>query len=104
MYQIGGHAVAGPVCPVERNPPDPSCAPRSVGGAALVVSATNGHEVARATTGPDGRWTLALPAGAYTLTPQPVAGLVGVAPPIPFTVGAAGASVSLDTVYDTGIR
>jgi len=103
-YQVGGLAVAGPVCPVERNPPDPSCAPRPVGGAVLVVSGPDGHEVARATTDSDGRWALALPPGAYVLTPEPVNGLLGVAPPIQFDVSAAGSSVSLDGTYDTGIR
>jgi hypothetical protein len=103
-YPVGGRAVAGPVCPVERIPPDPACAPRPVVGAVLVISAADGHEVARATTGTDGRWTLTLPAGAYMLTPQPVEGLLGNASPLQFTVGATGSSVGLDVTYDTGIR
>jgi hypothetical protein len=103
-YEVGGHAMAGPVCPVERNPPDPSCAPRPVSGAVLIITTADGHEVGRATTTADGRWVLALPAGSYTLTPQPVTGLLGVARPVTFTVTAAGSSVSLDVTYDTGIR
>ena len=103
-YPVGGRAVAGPVCPVERIPPDPACAPRPVVGAVIVITASDGHEVARATTDTDGRWTVPLAAGTYTLTPQAVSGLLGSAPPLHFTVSAAGPSVGLDVTYDTGIR
>lgn len=103
-YAVGGQAIAGPVCPVERIPPDPACAPRPVVGALLVIAANDNREVARATTDADGRWTTTLPAGEYTLVPQPVSGLLGIAPPIPFDVSSIGSSVSLDVTYDTGIR
>jgi carboxypeptidase family protein len=103
-YAVGGQAIAGPVCPVERIPPDPACAPRPVVGAVLVITAGDGREVARATTDADGRWTMTLAAGEYTLTPQAVSGLLGIAPPVPFTVSTTGSSVSLDVAYDTGIR
>jgi len=103
-YQVGGRAVAGPVCPVERIPPDPACAPRPVVGAVLIIATSDGHEVARATTDADGRWTATLAAGTYTLTPQAVSGLLGGAPPLQFTVSATGSSVPLDVAYDTGIR
>ncbi|HET8571999.1 MAG TPA: hypothetical protein VFN14_08925, partial [Candidatus Limnocylindria bacterium] len=32
------HAVAGPVCPVETQPPDPGCTPRPVAGATVLVT------------------------------------------------------------------
>ncbi len=99
-----GRAVAGPVCPVERTPPDPACAPRPVAGASFVITGADGREVARTTSDPDGRWTLDLPPGAYTLTPQPVVGLLGTASPMPFTVSASGPTVVADVMYDTGIR
>jgi len=73
-------------------------------GAVLVVAASDGHEVARATTDTDARWTVTLAAGTSTLTPQAVNGLLGTAPPLQFTVSATGSSVSLDVTYDTGIR
>jgi hypothetical protein len=103
-YPVGGSAVAGPVCPVERIPPDPACAPRPVVGAVIVITASDGHEVARTTTDTDGRWTTTLAAGTYTLTPQAVTGLLGSAPPLQFTVSATRSSLSLDVTYDTGIR
>ncbi len=102
--RVTGRATAGPVCPVER-PGDPACAPRAVAGAVLVVSRSGGGpEVARATTAADGTFTLDLAAGAYTLTPQPVAGLIGGAQPIEFSVATGARPTALAVAYDTGIR
>lgn len=70
----------------------------------MVVTTSDGHEAARATTGTDGRWGAELPVGSYTLAPQPVSGLMGTAPPIQFTVTAGGSPGGLDVTYDTGIR
>ena len=50
---IRGTALAGPICPVEKIPPDPACAPRPVAGAVVVVRDASGAEVARTTTGAD---------------------------------------------------
>jgi len=96
--------VAGPVCPIERTPPDPACAPRPVVGAVLLIAANDGHPVARATTDTDGRWTVTLAAGAYVLTPQAVSGLLGSALPLQFMVSATGSPVGLVVTYDTSIR
>ena len=104
-YRVAGQALAGPTCPVEPTSPAPGqCLPRLVAGAVLVIAASDGHEVARITTGADGRFALELPAGAYTLTPQPVVGLLGVAPTLTFMVSASGAPTDLRVEYDTGIR
>lgn len=104
---VAGVATAGPVCPVER-PGDSACAPRPVGGAVIVVTRPDGSEVARVTTALDGRFSLDLPAGEYLLVPQPIDGLHGTAPSVPFTVGSTdqpGPSPSpLQVEYDTGIR
>ncbi len=87
-------------------PNDPACAPRPVAGAILVVTGAGGTEVARATSGADGRFELRLPAGTYILVPQAVVGLMGTADPVPFSVAADGASslAPLQVEYDTGIR
>ena len=104
---VSGVATAGPVCPVER-PGDSACAPRPVGGAVILVTRLDGTELARVTTAPDGRFSLDLPAGEYLLVPQPIDGLLGTAPSVPFTVGSTdqpGSSPSpLHVEYDTGIR
>jgi hypothetical protein len=101
---VAGRVLAGPTCPVERNPPDPACAARGVVGAVIVITDAQGTEVARVTSGADGTYAAAVPAGTYTLTPQPVPGLLGVAGPATATVPAAGDGPTVDFSYDTGIR
>jgi hypothetical protein len=104
-YPIGGTAVAGPTCPVVPASPLPGqCAPRTVSGAVLVIGDAAGREVARLTTASDGRFSANLPAGTYLLTPQPVEGLLGVAPPVTFTVSDRDHPTDLRVEYDTGIR
>jgi hypothetical protein len=104
-YQIAGQALAGPTCPVEPASPLPGqCAPRPVAGAVLVITDRAGNEVARATTGADGRWTASIPAGTDTITPQPIQGLLGTARPVSVTVGAGSVPTAISIAYDTGIR
>ena len=96
----GGDSRAG--LPVERNPPDPSCAPRRVAGATIIIRDPSGSQVAAAITAADGAFFVALPPGAYVVDPQPVPGLMGAAPTQDATVSDASvAVVNLD--YDTGI-
>ncbi len=100
-----GVATASPVCPVERLPPDPACAPRPVAGATVVVLDPLGQEVARATTGADGTFLVSVPAGHLRVEAAPVAGLMGAPPPIDAIVpSGAGAWAQVALVYDTGIR
>ena len=100
---IGGVATAGPVCPVEKNPPDPACAPRPVPGAVLVIRDVSGSEVARVTTGADGAFVADLAAGGYVVEPQAVDGLMGTAGPQSVTVND-GVVSTIQIGYDTGIR
>ena len=104
-YAVGGHAVAGPTCPVEPAVPVPGqCEPRPVAGATIVIADADGTEVARVTTAEDGGFATTLPAGSYQLTPQPVAGLMGGAPAISIVVAASDHPSDLRIEYDTGIR
>jgi len=100
---VRGLVIAGPVCPVEQNPPDPECAPRPVEGAVLIVRGPDGTEAGRAQTDGRGFFELALDPGSYTLEPQPVEGLMGTAAPVSFTVEDS-TSTPLTVEYDTGIR
>ena len=85
---IAGRAVAGPVCPVERIPPDPACADRPVAGAVIVVRDAAGAEVARATTAADGTFLVGVSRrGSWTVEPQPVEGLMGTPAAILVEVG-----------------
>jgi len=99
---IRGKATAGPVCPVERVPPDAACQPRPVIGAVVVVEDASGREVGRATTGSDGTYRVAVPPGTYTVRPEKTVGIMRAPAPQPVTV-TKGLTV-LDLAYDTGIR
>ena len=100
---IRGSAVAGPTCPVERASPDPSCAPRPVQGAVIVVRDASGAQVDRTVTNAAGTYFSAVGAGTYVVEPQPVTGLMGT-PPAQHVVVAAGERATADFDYDTGIR
>lgn len=102
--RVTGRATAGPICPVERNPPDPACAPRPVAGAVLVIQNGAGSEVARTTSDADGRFSLTLEPGSYRLVPQAAQGVMGGARPVDFQVVAGQQSKPLQVSYDTGIR
>jgi hypothetical protein len=101
-FEVSGMALAGPVCPVESVPPDPACAPRPVVGATIEALDQAGTSQASAVTDDEGRFTLTLPAGEYTIIALAVDGLMGT--PAPLEIAVDG---SLDVgvlAYDTGIR
>ena len=95
--------VAGPVCPVERNPPDPSCAPRPVPNADVIVRDPSGQEVAQGMSDAQGSMTLSLPGGAYYVEASAAQGLMRVPEPQAFSV-PGGRTASIVMEYDTGIR
>jgi hypothetical protein len=101
---VSGRVLAGPTCPVARDPPDPACADRPVAGAEIVAVDARGQEVARASTDAEGGFTLSLPAGEYQLVPQPVEGLLGTASPTAIVVVDGAPLDPVTIVYDTGIR
>jgi Carboxypeptidase regulatory-like domain len=100
---IRGIALAGPVCPVERIPPDPKCGARPIAGAVVSVHDQAGTEVATTTTGADGTYFVELPVGRYVVTASSVDGLLG-APAAQEVVVDAGGMSTVDLSYDTGIR
>jgi hypothetical protein len=99
---VSGVALAGPVCPVETNPPDPKCAPRPVIGATLLAIEDSGEEVA-STTDANGEFSFVLAPGHYNIVAQPADGLMGIPPPIEIDVAAAAIDLGV-LMYDTGIR
>ena len=100
---VSGQVMAGPVCPVVRDPPDPACADRPVPDATLVIEIGGAGDVIRVTSDEAGHFQLVLPPGDYVLVPQPVDGLMGTAAAQPFHIDA-DRTVELSVVYDTGIR
>ncbi|HEY7563468.1 MAG TPA: carboxypeptidase-like regulatory domain-containing protein [Acidimicrobiia bacterium] len=101
-FEVTGVALAGPVCPVETNPPDPACAPRPVVAAVIEALNSAGSSVASTSTGDDGRFRLTLPEGQYTIVASAVEGLMGT--PSPLTVTVSGPTDVGVLSYDTGIR
>lgn len=101
-FLVTGLVLAGPTCPVEQAPPDPECADQPVPAAVIVVTRGDGDLVGEVVTDPTGRFNIRMPAGTYTLTPQPVDGLMGT--PTPLTITVSRAVTGVDFAYDTGIR
>jgi hypothetical protein len=93
---------AGPVCPVETDPPDPACADRPVAGAELVVVDSNGRRVTTVRTDSAGKTSISVPVGSYTVRPQPVPGLMGTPAEIRLVVDSSTPTLAIG--YDTGIR
>jgi hypothetical protein len=99
---LEGVALAGPVCPVVTDPPDPACDDRPVAGAAIELRTADGSVAATAVTNADGTFRLEAPAGSYELVAGEVAGLMGTPAPITIDLQAGIGPVTLS--YDTGIR
>jgi hypothetical protein len=95
--------VAGPVCPVQQSSPDPSCAPRPVVGAQVVVRDPSGTEVASATADQSGQAMFELPTGAYYAEASAADGFMRQPEPAAFSV-VGGSAMSFSMEYDTGIR
>jgi hypothetical protein len=102
---VTGNVSAGPVCPVEKSPPDPGCAPRPVAGAVIVATDASGREVGRTTSAADGSYRLSVSeTGSVLVTAQPVAGLMLPPAPVSVTLTTPTDVEHLDLEYDTGIR
>jgi len=98
---ISGTVSTAPTCPVERYPPDPSCAPRRLAGARVTASR---HHKRVATTRSDskGRFRLTLAPGRYLVRasmgctlPRPESRVVTV---------TRGKVARVQLVLDSGIR
>lgn len=101
-FEVSGMALAGPVCPVETEPPDPNCAPRPVVGATIEAIDSSGSTAGTAITDADGRFVLTVSSGEYTINALPAEGLMGTPAPVEITVtGPIDVGV---LTYDTGIR
>jgi hypothetical protein len=93
---------AGPVCPVERIPPDPNCAPRPVADAEVIVLTADGREIARPKSDAAGKIRLTLPQGRYIVRPVQANTFPSAPAEVTVDVGAIPVDVALS--YDTGIR
>jgi hypothetical protein len=95
--------LAGPVCPVQRDPPDPGCAPRPVSGAVITVTNTESDNSSTAVSDDGGLYQVVVDAGPLEVVAGPVEGYLGLPDPVRLT-GIAELSHVVDLLYDTGVR
>jgi len=104
---VRGTVAFSPVCPVEKVPPDPACAPRP-GAARITLLRPDGSVAAQGAAGADGHFALPVGPGDYTVQAVPVAASATTGRPCvvtPSSVVVTPGNVSTVTVAcDTGIR
>lgn len=105
MGTLQVQVVAGPVCPVEQEPPDPNCEPRPVEGSRIFVQPGDGRDIVvdEATTDARGHATFDIAPGDYIVLGGDTDGLMGRPEPATVTV-LTGQTVTITLTYDTGIR
>jgi hypothetical protein len=101
---LAGKIKIGPICPVERIPPEPGCEPTEETYKAykLIVYAEGRAKAAEFYGDREGGYSISLPAGAYTVESE-TQGRLGSVGPINVVVEAGKTTVQ-DIGIDTGIR
>lgn len=98
---IKGLITLSPICPVERMPPEPQCAPKPYQTKVEIFSADNSKLIKSTQTGSDGIFAVTLPFGNYNIQ----AGGGTIYPRCsPVVVSLKTATTSVDISCDTGIR
>jgi len=97
---IVGRVTLSPICPVERDPPDPNCAPR--GYQTNITVRKNGQVVTSSTSDANGQYRLTLAPGEYQIEPK--GGQVMPRCNAETAVVKASMTTTLDLSCDTGIR
>ncbi len=101
---ITGIAMLGPMCPVQKNPPDPNCADRPYKTSLVATTSDQLQIVKQFNSEADGKFSVDLAPGEYVITSANTAGI--------FSHCSSNGLVKVDknkytdiTVYcDTGIR
>ena len=103
--RVTGTISAGPVCPVEQDPPDPDAHRGRSRAQSSSRRTRSGQEVGRTTSAADGSYELVVSeTGTVLITALPVAGLAQPPEPVSVTFAVPGEVDHIDLVYDTGIR
>ena len=92
-----------PVCPVERIPPDPQCAPRP-GAADIQLVLPNGTVAAQARAGSDGQFSMVVAPGPYAVRASAPAPGPGKGCQVDEVTVVAVAVATVVVRCDTGIR
>jgi hypothetical protein len=103
---LKGKISIGPICPVERDPPDPGCLPTAETYKAypVYIRPLNSIKKILITPAADGSFVMELAPGLYYLTLDREQGGIG-SSNLPMTAGInAGLETELSISIDTGIR
>jgi hypothetical protein len=99
---LNGTIVAAPSCPVETS--DLPCPPKPVPNRQISIESTDGKVVATTTTDSNGRFSVNLAPGIYTLKVMPGATALPIQrKPVSVTI-VAGKTISVQIELDSGIR
>ena len=101
---VHGQVLLGPTCPVERNPPDPNCAPRPYQTSIRVQPVSPSSPYMTITTDASGTFTVSIDPGTYTLQPQSQNNSVYPRCTATEVTVVAGQTQNVNLDCDTGIR
>ncbi len=108
---LAGTYSFGPICPVERIPPDPNCQPKYDGQMLQVYDETNTTLAAEITLNENGAFSISLPQGTYYLFKKDIGITPNTRPPImprgnlPIGIEIqARQTTQIEISVDTGIR
>ncbi len=100
---VAGKVTLSPVCPVERIPPDPNCAPKPY-ETKITVSSADGSKIIKTTqSNADGTFSFTLAPGNYTIQAPGGEMIYPRCSPIMVSIKTS-ATVQADISCDTGIR
>ncbi len=99
-----GKLSIGPICPVERIPPDPACQPKAETYQAWPIAVFEGrHKVTNIVVKADGIFNVELPPGTYTIEHEKQQHFGKGTLPVTVTI-KSGETTTLGIDIDTGIR
>ncbi len=101
---IRGTATLGPTCPVERNPPDPTCADQPYHASLTVTTADGQHVVGQFDTDVDGTFSVGLPPGEYAIRSTSISNVRPYCSSRGTIRVSAGTYTIANVSCDTGIR
>ncbi len=101
---IDGTVQVGPACPVQRDPPDPSCADHPLQADFVVQTGDPAHEVARVSSDGNGNFRVSLAPGTYAVAPAPGGSIYPRCPPSDPVTVVADAYTKITITCDSGIR
>jgi len=101
---LEGKISIGPICPVERNPPDPACQPKAETYQAWPIAVLqDDKKITTIVAKADGTFHIELPPGTYTVDHEKQQHFGKGTLPATVTI-KSGETETLDIQIDTGIR